>query len=259
MNQQIKPRITAAVAVALLTVAALIVLMNSSLNYSSDMELSREWPPVDSAELLFANEFVAAGEVAPVENPDEASAVAEGAPNAEAHDLTDGGAVADVAPQPVATDRESAMKVKKQHDKPTGPTKEELAERQKAKAREEASSAISKRVNFGGAAAGGNGNSAPAANGSGGSTDGVATASVGGRSMEKWSKPSGRAIGSITVRVSVDRQGKVIRADYQSGSGPVASQQQARRSCEQAAMKSQFSVALDGPAVQQGFITYRFR
>lgn len=254
-----KPRIIAAAVTLAVLLGVLALLLSMQLHYSSAQEAMRQWPPVDSAELLFANEFVATGEVEPVETPTEASPVAEAAPALEAHDRTDGGEKADEAPAPVATERHSGMTVRKQKKEKQGPSKEETEKQRKAKLQKETSDAISKRVNFGGKAAGGQSDNAPESSGKGGSTDGVASASVGGRSMERWSKPTARATGSITVRVRVDRQGRVVRADYVSGTGAVATQQAARQSCEQAAMKSQFSVALDGPAVQVGTITYHFR
>lgn len=255
-----KPRIVALIVTVLVMAVSVGVLLSMSLRYSSAAEATREWPPVDSAELLFANEFVAAGEVAPVENPTEATPVAESAPALDAHDRTDAGPKADVPAPVVSSDRTSHMTVKKAKEETSaGNQKQETLETARAKARKETSQAISKRVNFGGQAAGGNGESAPESSGKGGSTDGIASASLGGRSMERWSKPSAKATGTITVRVRVDRQGKVIRADYASGTGAVASNVAARQSCESAALKSQFSVSLDGPAVQVGTITYRFR
>lgn len=254
-----KPQIIAALVTLLLLLATTGLLLSMHLNYSSADEARREWPPVDSAELLFANEFVAMGEVEPVENPTEAAPVAAAAPALEANDMTDAGEQAAETPKPVSTERPSEMKVRKPKKEKQGPTKAELAAQAKAKAQKEAADAISKRVNFGGKAAGGQSDNAPDSKATGGSTDGVATASVGGRSMEHWSKPTARATGTITVRVRVDRQGRVVRADYVSGTGPVATQTAARQSCEQAAMKSQFSVALDGPAVQVGTILYRFK
>lgn len=255
-----KPRIVALIVTVIVLAVSVGLLLSMSLRYSSAAEATREWPPVDSAELLFANEFVAAGEVAPVENPTEATPVAESAPALEAHDRTDAGPKGEIPPSVVSSNRPSAMTVKKQkEDRQAGNQKQEDAEAVRAKARKETSQAISKRVNFGGPAAGGKGESAPESSGKGGATDGIASASLGGRSMERWSKPSAKTTGTITVRVRVDRQGKVIRADYVSGTGAVASDVAARQSCESAALKSQFSVSLDGPAVQVGTITYRFR
>lgn len=252
------PRI-AAIAVALLvTIAVILTLMLSSLHYSSVEQSRREWPPVDSSELIFADEFVAAGAVESTTDG-EPSQVAQSAPEADGNAINDLGPQAKETQKPVTTERPQAMTSSKAKDNEGTRRKAEEAEKQAAKARKESAEAISKRVNFGGKSAGGNGTSAPKASGDGGGNSASASASVGGRSMEHWVKPSARATGSITVRVSVDRRGRVVRADYQSGTGAVASSAEARQSCERAAMKSQFSVALDGPASQIGTITYRFR
>lgn len=254
-----RPKI-AAIATTLIFLALVVgLLLSLRLTYSSAEMQSREWPPVDSAELLFANEFVAAGDIAPMDD-EEPAPVAESAPSTDAHDMTDAGAAAPHQADIVATDRPAEMTVKKKtEEQPKGPTKEQIEREQKAKAQKETAEAISSRVNFGGASAGGQGKTAPQSAGQGSATDGVASAEVGGRSLEHWSKPSARATGTIRVRVAVDRQGRVVRADYYSGSGAVATQQSARESCERAALKSQFSVALDGPVTQIGYITYRFR
>lgn len=79
-----------------------------------------------------------------------------------------------------------------------------------------------------------------------------------GRTLASWSKPSGTATGKIVVQVHVDRRGRVTKAEYVSGSGAIAGNMAARRSCEQAAMKSAFSVAENAPVDQVGHITYRF-
>lgn len=256
-----RPKIIALVATLVAALLTLVVLLSLRLTYSSSAMEERRWPPVDSAELLFANDFVAAGDIAPVEEPDESSPVAESAPSSDSHDMADAGVEAKIAPATTATERPADMTTRKKDEtKPKGPVKDpNTEESSKAKARKETAEAISNRVNFGGASAGGSGKSAPESVGEGTATDGVATAQVGGRSMEHWSKPTARAIGTIKVRVVVDRQGKVVRADYHSGSGAVAAQQEARASCERAALKSQFSVALDGPATQIGYIIYRFK
>lgn len=255
-----KTKLIAIAITALVLVITLALLLATHLHYSSATEREREWPPADSSELLFANEFVAMGQVAPVDEPTEASEVAQSAPAPEAQHIQEKSAP-EAAPEPlVNSQRASSMTVKPAEPKKAAPTKDQLEAEARAKAQKEMSQNISQRVNFGGNTAGGNASGTPeSAAGTATSTTGMASASVGGRTMEKWSKPTGRATGTITVKVRVDRQGKVVRADYSSGTGAVASLAAARQSCEQAAMKSQFSVALDGPAIQTGEITYRFK
>lgn len=255
-----KPRIIAAIVTLLTLAIALLLLHSLSLRYSSSDAGMRQWPPVDSSEILFADEFVAAGNIEQSEIPDEASPVAESAPAHEAFQNEDAGTPAPKQQDLLSSEQPSHLTVKKSTPEPKGPTKAELEAQEREKRQKETAKAISRRVNFGGTAAGGNGNSTPeSVEGTGAATTGMANASVGGRSLEHWSKPSARATGSITVRVRVDRQGKVIRADYVSGSGTVASNLAARQSCENAALKSQFSVNYDAPATQTGTITYHFK
>lgn len=222
-----------------------------------------QWPPVDSAELLFADEFVTAGSISAPEVHEEPAPVAESAPAPDAHDLADAGQKAETPPPVVTSERPAEVKTSpKKPDVKPGPTKEELAAREKAKREKETAKNISDRVNFGKPAAGGKGSASATdtkAADNEGARGGVASGKLGGRSLERWSKPSATATGTIVVTVRVDRQGRVTSASYSSGTGPVASLPAARRSCEQAALKSQFSVALDGPAAQVGSITYRFK
>lgn len=248
-------RIAALAATLIIAFVVVLILVVSSLTYSAAEQNERCWPPVDSSEILFANEYVAAGAVeSPVDGV--ASPVAQSAPTKEVVGTTDHGVEPTVAQQPVSSANPSAMTAN-----PTNETsaKADDSREREAKARAEQAREISKRVNFGGQAAGGDDDSAPKASGEGGSSSASASASVGGRSMEHWVKPSAKLTGSITVRVAVDRQGKVVRADYVSGTGAVASDRKARQNCEQSAMKSQFSVALSGPVSQIGTITYNFR
>ena len=79
-----------------------------------------------------------------------------------------------------------------------------------------------------------------------------------GRTLSHWENPSATESGTIVVAVRVDRKGRVMTASYARGTGSVASNEAARRSCVAAALRSSFSVADDAPAEQTGTITYRF-
>ncbi len=245
-------------------VGTYVVLTMLYLTYLPGLSSTTErtWPPVDSSELLFADEFVITGDMSPVTEVSEPAPVAESAPAHEATDLENAGEKAP-EPAPVLTsERPSPAKVKKK-PKPekTGPSKEEIAAREKAKKEKETARNISDRVNFGKATAGGNGDGgsdSPAGERQG-ARNGMASGKLGGRSLEKWAKPAATATGTITVTVRVDRNGRVTSARYSGGTGAVASLPAARTSCERAAMQSQFSVDLNGPASQVGSITYRFK
>lgn len=79
-----------------------------------------------------------------------------------------------------------------------------------------------------------------------------------GRTLSHWDNPSATESGTIVIAVRVDRKGHVVSAAYARGTGSVASNLAARRSCVAAALRSSFSVAEDAPAEQTGTITYRF-
>ncbi|MCM1482918.1 MAG: hypothetical protein NC043_01155 [Muribaculaceae bacterium] len=259
-----KARILALCVTLLIAASAVVGMLMLHLNFNPQaLAENREWPPVDSSELLFADEFVVAGEVTAPEVTSEPAPVAESAPTPEATDMENAGEPAKEAPEVITSKQPAPIKVtEKKPKEKTGPTKAEIDAQEKAKREKETAQNISNRVNFGKPAAGGQGDGTPSEAGKEsvtGARGGTATGKLGGRTLERWSKPSATATGSIVITVRVDREGRVTSASYSSGTGAVASLQAARRSCEQAALKSQFSVALDGPATQVGTITYRFK
>ncbi len=207
-----------------------------------------EWPPVDSSELLFEGEYVMRGDIPEPDFDQEQSAVSESP---------------DVAATPLSvSEQPSPMKEKvKPEPEKNGPAKEELERLEKEKRENEARQQISNRVKFGGTGSG-TGKSgksgSPDGNASHGALSGAPGTSLKGRTLESWARPAARATGTIVISVRVNRQGRVIRSSYRGGTGAVAADKGARTSCEQAALKSQFSVSLDGPAEQIGTITYRF-
>ena len=64
--------------------------------------------------------------------------------------------------------------------------------------------------------------------------------------------------GTITIRVTVNPRGKVIKATYAGGTGEARNNTKARQSCIEAAMQSQFSVPLNRTTDGVGTITWRF-
>ena len=258
-----KTRTTALICTVVLLALILLLLLTLYLRYSG--EEKRVWPPENTSELLMEGEYVKLGDVPEprVEKPTPAPAASQPEPKQETEDLHDAGKPADMAPATVTSTKESPMKVaKKPKPEKPGPTKEELEAEAKAKREAETAKKISSRVNFGGQKNG------KAAEGSAGSPNGNATTgalagspgfSLRGRSLESWSSPSGTTTGTIIIRVRVNREGHVTSASYQGGSGAISSDANARRSCEQAATRSKFSVSQDAPAEQVGTITYRFK
>lgn len=244
------------VVVALLTIYLRPVAVDSE----------RVWPPVDSAEVLFGGEYVMVGdrpEIAEANSePAPAETDAEAVPAPEVEALENAGEEAKPAPV-VSTERPSPAKVeKKAVPEKTGPTKAEIAAAEKAKREQETRQAIAGKVKFGQTGTGTSG-SGSAGSPNGNATVGAVSGSPGfnlkGRTLEDWHRPASAPLGTITIRVSVNRQGRVTAASYQSGTGAAAASQSARQSCIEAAKRSQFSVDEDAPATQTGTITYNFK
>lgn len=253
-------KLTAAVITLIIVLLALILLMSLYLRYNP-ME-KRVWPPEDTSELLLDGEYVMRGDIAVPQADSKTPAAKATAPANEAHDMTDAGKAADQPAPLVSSEQESPMKANPPKEvKPTGPTKEEIAQQEKERRERDAANKINNRVAFGSSASSGNGegkSGSPNGNAATGALSGTPGTSLSGRTLESWAKPAGSATGRIVVSVRVNRQGKVTSATYNSGSGAVASSPQARQSCVSAALKSRFSVSQDAPAEQTGTITYRF-
>lgn len=258
-----KNRATAAVATVVFHAIILLLLIVLGLNYSGSQQ-THEWPPVDSAELLLEGEYVKLGDTpVPTVAPKASESADDSKPAApaEADDMVDAGEPAESTPPVQTSKAESPVKVKPEPaPEKTGPTKAELEAQAKAKREAETQQRINQRVSFGkGNKSNATGNpGSPNGNSSSGALSGKPGFSLAGRTLEKWSAPRGRETGTIIVSVRVDREGKVIEAKYRSGSGAVSTDDSARRSCEQAAMASRFSVDANARAEQMGTITYRF-
>ncbi|MCM1355316.1 MAG: TonB family protein [Staphylococcus sp.] len=247
-------------------VAVVVVLLTLYLRYPGSADEVRTWPPVDSSEVLFGGEYVMIGdrpEIAENTGEPAPSAVeAEAVPSPQAEALENAGEPAEPAPV-ISTERPSPAKVeKKPAPEKTGPTKAELEAAAKAKREEETRQAIAGKVKFGQQGTGGSG-AGNAGSPNGNSTVGAVSGSPGfnlkGRTLADWHRPASAPLGTITVRVTVNRQGKVTSASYLSGTGAAAASQSARQSCVAAARRSQFSVDNDAPASQTGTITYNFK
>lgn len=251
-------------ATALFHIVVAIVLLSVYLRpVATDPE--RTWPPVDSSEVLFGGEYVMIGDQPEIaeSTSDPAPTVAEAtsSPSPEVEALENAGEEAQPATV-ISSERPSPAKVEKKNPpEKTGPTKAEIEAAEKAKREQETRQAIAGKVKFGKTGTGGSGAgkaSSPDGNSSMGAVSGSPGFNLKGRSLAEWHRPASAPIGSITIRVSVNRQGKVTSATYASGTGAAAASQSARQSCIQAALRSQFSVDEDAPASQTGTITYKF-
>ncbi len=265
-NNKVRAGAITAVIVLLLIVWMLTANINLTLDFSAD----RKWPPVDSSEIVFGGEFVKLGDFAqptPKRSKTKSSEMQkQEEPSHEGTYMQNGGLPSAEEPETVSSELESPAKVtKKPEPKKTGPTKEELAERERIR-KEKEQAQKSKQINsgmknmFNRSEKGSNGKEgSPQGNSTIGATSGSPGYSLAGRTAEGWGRPSSAHGGTITIRVKVNRKGHVVSATYLSGSGSAAAQPSVRQSCIQAARQSRFSVDDNAPAEQTGTITWTFR
>lgn len=223
------------------------------------------WPPVDSSEILFEGEYVMTGDVETPEmsTPEPAQTAQTEEPVTDGPDLKDQGEPAPVPPQVTTSTRPSPMKVNPPKEEPKkGPSKaEQEAAEAKARQARETQQKIAGQMKFGSNTSAGSGqgkSGSPDGNSNVGKVSGQPGYSLDGRTLANWVMPARTAPnGTVTVRVVVNQQGKVIDASVKSSSGAAASEV-VRSACVTAAKKSSFSVKLDAPARQTGTITYKF-
>lgn len=262
MNRHRRTKLIAALFTLLFHGALLALLFVIYLRYSPSQIAERTWPPVDEDEILYGGEYVMIGEEPTVtETLDNDGTPAPAEASQESNQLRNSGEPQPVAPAVVTSERQSDVKIRKPDPQPAGPSREELARQEQQRREREAAERIAGRVNFGaGTSDADNGKrpGSPNGNSTSGALSGAPGTDLHGRSLASWSKPSGNATGTIVILVHVNRKGKVTSAAYASGTGAIAANAAARRSCEQAALRSAFSVSDTAPADQVGRITYRF-
>lgn len=259
MDNTHRNRLTALIGTIVFHVLILVILCCVSLHYPPK---PKEWPPKDTAEILFGGEYVILGNTPDFKksrNARPAQSQAETRNDASGTDLTDEGTAG--KPSNVITSaQESPMKVqKKETPEKTGPTKEELARQEKERQQKEAAAKINNRVKFNSDAGTGTGNAgSPDGNSTTGALSGAPGFNLKGRTAESWGNTRSTLSGKIIVRVRVNRQGKVTSAEYAGGEGPAAASKEIRQRCIQASLESRFSVNLDAQAEQTGTITWKF-
>lgn len=241
-------------------IAVMVICMKLTYVHSSS---SQTWPPVDSAEILFDGEYVMAGDVPEPEASEPAREASVEEPLADGLDITSQGEPQAAPTPPVSSERPSPMKVTPpEPEEKTGPSKAEReAERAKEKAQQATRQKIAGQMKFGSNTSSGTGSGrtgSPDGNANQGKVSGAPGFSLEGRTLAHWELPSKTAPnGSVSLRVVVNQQGKVIEAAVKSSSGAAASEA-VRAACVAAARKCQFSVKLDAPARQSGTLTYKF-
>lgn len=275
MNDNRKSKIAALLLTLLLLVGSVLVMMFTNLHY--------EFPPKDMTlaqlkqdTIMFGGEFVTLGNMPELnesnmmdmETPTTTEQQAE-QPDVEGDDLQDAGQpVPEPKPKPVVTAKdESPMKVKEKpkEEKPqkTGPTSKKTDTKQdQVKRGQETTSQKNNRV------ADAFGKNTGQATGKQGTPDGNAQqgerrgqpgiSGLVGYTAEYWGRPHSKWTGRIDVRVRINPRGKVIEAHAVSGSGEAWAHPEVRRSCEQAARESAFSVPKNRTSEGIGTITWRF-
>ena len=276
----------------LITGGTLALLLQFSLRYVQDPNLP-DLTQLAQDSILFGGEFVMLGntlddvqnDLMDQESADPSASPEEGDdPDIDADDMEDAGEANQKTPPLVTQKAESPHKVKEQpkdiQPKKSGPTKENDKQVEKPKAKDRkaeaqetksknttepkptASNATDNKVKnaFGkGSGNGGGQQGSP----SGNSNQGVLAGKPGigglvGYTLDYWAKPvpNSKWSGRVVVRVTVNPRGQVTKATAVSATGDLASHPEVRRACEQAALKSSFSVPKNTMTEGIGTVTY---
>ena len=276
----------------LITVGTLALLLHYTLRYEQVPDRP-DLAQLAQDSILFGGEYVMLGntfdnvqnDMMDQESADPSASPDEGDdPDIDADDMEDAGEVNHKTPPLVTQKTESPHKVKEQpkeaEPKKSGPTKQndkvvekpkaqnKNAEAQQTKSKNTnteqttASNATNNRVKN--AFGNGNGNGGGQQGSAGGnSNQGVLAGKPGisglvGYTLDYWAKPvpNSKWSGRVTVRVTVDPRGKVTSAKATGATGDLASHPEVRRACEQAALKSSFSVPKNTMTEGIGTVTY---
>ena len=275
----------------LITGGILALLLSFSLRYEqspNDLELTQ----LAQDSILFGGEYVMLGntmdnvtnDLMDEEAADPSASPEQGDdPDIEADDMEDAGEVNQKTPPLVTQKTESPHKVKEQpkeaEPKKSGPTKENDKRPEKPKAQNKnseaqqtkskqtseqttASSATSYKVKNAFGKSNRNGGGHQGSEG-GNSSQGVLAGKPGisglvGYTLDYWAKPvpNSKWSGRVVVRVTVSPRGQVTKANAISATGDLASHPEVRRACEQAALKSRFSVPKNTMTEGIGTVTY---
>lgn len=276
----------------LLTVGTLALLLRFTLRYEQ-LPDRPDLTQLAQDSILFGGDYVMLGntldnlqnDLMEEESAEPSASPEQGdEPDIDADDLEDAGEANQKTPPLVTQKTESPHKVKEQpkeaEPKKSGPVKENEKKVEKPKAKDKkaeaqetkskntseqktpTSSAADNRVKnaFGSGKGQGGGQQGAA---SGNSSQGVLAGKPGvtglaGYTLEYWAKPvpNSKWSGRVMVRVTVDPRGRVTSAKATGATGDLASHPEVRRACEQAALKSQFSVPKNTMTEGIGTVTY---
>ena len=256
---------TAFIATGIIHLVVLLILVFSYIHYNF-VPLPDNNDKNDIT--FFGGEYVILGDV-----PNSAVDAHESAPEpvktaekpvANDLDTKNSGSAGEEAAPKISTEKESPMKVeKKKVPEKSGPTKEELEEQERIKAEKEAKRKTNSKVQNAFGKTSSKSGSGKVGSTNGNSTTGARTGAPGvsglnGYTIASWGRPSSPVDGKVVIKVRVNARGKVIAANYSSGSGTAAANMAVRRSCEQASLQSSFSVPVGTTDEAVGYITWRF-
>lgn len=247
-NNPGRKSVAAAVSIGLhVLVGLLLVVMFLEAPSASDRS-EREWPPVDSAELLLGGEYVMVGDI-----PEPGVNDAPAPPQEAAEPAPDPNPTSpEPTPQVVSSNQPSPAKANKAAE---AKKRDDELKRQAQKAEQERrANEINSRVAFGKGKSG-----QPDGNSVSGAVSGVAADGLGNRQTLALPKPSRGPLGTIKVRIKVNRDGVVTAATYLSGSGAAAADAATRQACVAAARRAKFSADPSAPASQSGTLTYNYK
>ena len=276
----------------LITVGTLALLLSSTLRYEQSPDMP-DLTQLAQDSILFGGDYVMLGNTADEvqndlmdqESADPSASAEEGdEPEIDADDMEDAGEANQKTPPIVTQKTESPHKVKEQpktvEPKKSGPTKEndknvekpkaknKTAEAQETKSQKTtnqtttASNTTSNRVKNAFGKGNGSGGGQQGSQ-SGNSSQGVLAGKPGigglvGYTLDYWAKPvpNSKWSGRVVVKVTVNPRGQVTKANAVSATGDLASHPEVRRACEQAALKSSFSVPKNTMTEGIGTVTY---
>lgn len=251
-----KYNLTAIAAALLLHGGICLLMLFSYIDYTAPEEKEFLQPVTD---ITFGGEYVMLGDM-PLPNLDdgEASGASADETSLQADEDINSGEQGE-GTSLVSTNESSEMPSEK---KQNGPSKKELEAQARAKKERERQQHESNRISSsvkdafgkaGGKSGSRNGNADHGAlSGQPGHTLGV------GYTLSSWGRPASSVDGEVRIRVRVNAEGKVIEATYADGKGAAAANSQIRRSCEQASLKSRFSVPKNSSGEKVGLIIWRF-
>lgn len=270
MNDKNKNETIALFLTLLLSCVTVIILVNTFLHYEPMTTIAE----FKQDTIMWGGEYVMLGDTPELIDGDELASDAsidnelDNQPDVEGDDLRDNGEP-NKQPAPTVTDvKDSPMKIKEKEkedpNKKAGPATDKKTPDKREQVKQATNSATTNRIKnaFGNTDGKGTGKQgSPDGNSGQGPTLGKpGLGGLLGYTLEKWAKPNpnSRWTGTVQVRVRVNNRGKVVEAHATGGSGEANTHREIRRACEEAALKSAFSVPNNTTTEGVGTITYRW-